>query len=195
MRHHHKNVHILTEDRDENERELPNIAVVPCYRVLKQGSDRVPIVLKNLTCKPVALQKGRVVAEVGPVNAIPQMLAPKVKSPEEDPTKESIEKRVGKLFEVLDLEGLKSWQKGEQEEARKLIEEYQDIFALRDTELGHTKLIKHEIKLLNDKPFKERYRRIPPQQFEEVRKHLEEMVNIGAIRKSQSPWASAIVLV
>ena len=34
-----------------------------------------------------------------------------------------------------------------------------------------------------------------PQQFEEVRKHLEEMVNIGAIRKSQSPWASTIVLV
>ena len=168
VRHHHKNVHILTEDRDENERELPNIAVVPCYGVLKQGSDRVPIVLKNLTCKPVALQKGWVVAEVGPANAIPQMLAPKVKSPEEDPTKESIEKRVGKLFEVLDLEGLKSWQKGEQEEARKLIEEYQDIFTLRDTELGHTKLIKHEIKLLNDKPFKERYSWIPPQQFEEV---------------------------
>ena len=48
---------------------------------------------------------------------------------------------------------------------------------------------------MDDKPFKERYRRIPPQQFEEVRKHLEEMVNIGAIRKSQSPWASAIVLV
>ena len=93
--------------------------------------------------------------------------------------------RIRKLFDLLDLKGLEAWPEVEQRKARELIEEYQDIFALKDTELGHTKLIKHEIKLLDDKPFKERYRRIPPQQFEEVRKHLEEMVNIGAIRKSQ----------
>ena len=31
--------------------------------------------------------------------------------------------------------------------------------------------------------------------YEEVRKHLKEMVEIGAIRKSNSPWASAVVLV
>ena len=77
VRHHHKNIHIITEDRSENDQELPNLAVVPCYGVLKQGSDRVPIILKNLTCKPVTLHKGKVVAEVGPANAIPHMLAPK----------------------------------------------------------------------------------------------------------------------
>ena len=77
VRHHHKNVHILTDDRVENEQELANLAVVPCYGVLKKGSDRVPVVLKNLTCKSITLQKGRVVAEVGPANAIPHMLAPK----------------------------------------------------------------------------------------------------------------------
>ena len=194
VRHHHKNVHIITEDKDNNERELPDIAVVPCYGVLKQGSDRVPIVLKNLTCKPITLKKGRVVAEVGPANAIPAMLAPKIKT-EGDASQEDQEERVEKLFESVDLKGLEKWPEVEQEKAKKLIAEYQDIFALKDTELGHTKLIKHEIKLLDDKPFKERYRRIPPQQFEEFRRHLEEMVNIGAIRKSQSPWASAIVLV
>ena len=100
-----------------------------------------------------------------------------------------------KLFQVLDLKGLETWPEKEQVKAKELIKKYRDIFALKDMELGHTKLIKHEIKLLDDKPFKERYQRIPPQQFEEVRKHLEEMVNIGAIRKSQSPWASTIVLV
>ena len=195
VRHHHKNVHIMTEDKEGNEQELPNIAVVPCYGILKQGSDRVPIVLKNLTCKPITLQKGRVVAEVGPANAIPAMLAPKLAEEDGKDSMESKEERVKKLFEVLDLNGLDSWPEEEQTKAKDLMREYQDIFALKDTELGHTKLIKHEIKLLDDKPFKERYQRIPPQQFEEVRKHLEEMVNIGAIRKSQSPWASVIVLV
>ena len=196
VRQHHKNVHIITEDREENEKELPNLAVVPCYGILKQGLDRVPVILKNLTCKPITLQKGKVVAEIGPANAIPSMLAPKIEKENSDKTeKENVESRVEKLFQVLDLQGLENWSEGNQEGARALIRDYQDIFALKDTELGHTKLVKHEIKLLDDKPFKERYRRIPPQQFEEVRKHLEEMINIGAIRKSQSPWASAIVLV
>ena len=44
-------------------------------------------------------------------------------------------------------------------------------------------------------PFKEQYRGIPPHQYEEVRKHLNEMLEIGAIQKSNSPWASAVVLV
>ena len=38
-------------------------------------------------------------------------------------------------------------------------------------------------------------RRIPPHLYEEVKKHLQEMVEVGAIRKSFSPWASAVVLV
>ena len=45
------------------------------------------------------------------------------------------------------------------------------------------------------KPFREWYRHIPPHQYEEVTKHLKEMVEIGTIRKSKSPWASAVVLV
>ena len=195
VRHHYKNVNIITEDRTQNTQELPNVAVVPCYGTLKQGSDRVPIVLKNLTCKPITLKKGQVVAEVGPANAVPHMLAPKEDEKEKGNSEEPVADRVKKLFEKLDLSGLDSWPQEDQEKAKKVLEEYQDIFALKDSELGHTKLTKHEIKLVDHKPFKERYRRIPPQQFEEVRKHLEEMINIGAIRKSQSPWASAIVLV
>ena len=132
---------------------------------------------------------------MGPANAIPHMLAPKENELQKEFSQEMEEERVQKLFQVLDLKGLETWPEEEQVKAKEFIKKYQDIFELKDMELGHTKLIKHEIKLLDDKPFKEQYRRIPPQQFEEVRKHLEEMVNIGAIQKSQSLWASAIVLV
>ena len=75
------------------------------------------------------------------------------------------------------------------------IEHYHHIFTVDDLELGRTNLVKHEIKLTNYVPFKERYRRIPPHQYEEVRKHLDEMLRMGAIRKSNSPWVSAVVLV
>ena len=38
-----------------------------------------------------------------------------------------------------------------------VIEQYHHIFAVEDLELGQTELAKHEIKLDNYLPFKERY--------------------------------------
>ena len=113
VRHHHKNVHVITEDKEGNEQEMPNLAVVPCYGILKQGSDRVSVTLKNLTCKPITLQKGKAVAELGPANAIPSMLAPKPEKQDENPPKEEIEDRIEKLFQVLDLKGLEDWPEAE----------------------------------------------------------------------------------
>ena len=83
----------------------------------------------------------------------------------------------------------------DQQEVRSLITEYGFLFALDDLDLGKTSLVKHTIKLRNYTPFKERYCRIPPHQYEEVKKHLHEMLKIGAIQRSNSPWASAVVLV
>ena len=68
------------------------------------------------------------------------------------------------------------------------------LFALTDMDLGRTDKVKHSIKLDDYTPFKERYRHIPPHQYEEV-KHLKEILEIGAISESKSPWASAVVLV
>ena len=55
--------------------------------------------------------------------------------------------------------------------------------------------MKHTIKVIDPKPFKERYLNIPPHQYEEVRKHLKEMEAVGAIQRSNSPWANPVVLV
>ena len=63
------------------------------------------------------------------------------------------------------------------------------------SKLGKTSLVQQDIKLDDPTPFKEQYQRIPLHQYEEVKKHLQEMIEIGAICKSTSPWASPIVLV
>ena len=73
--------------------------------------------------------------------------------------------------------------------------EYQHLFTLNDLELGKMSMVKHEIKLSNPVPFKDRYRRIPPHEFEEVCNYLWDMLKVGVIRKSVSPWASPVVLV
>ena len=104
-------------------------------------------------------------------------------------------KRMLKILEKIDLAGIKSWMEQQQYSVKKLLEEYQHLFALNLKELGKTSLVQHEIKLSNNIPFKERYRRIPPHQYEEVQKHPQEMLAIGAICRSTSPWASPVVLV
>ena len=118
-----------------------------------------------------------------------QVLEMEIKLEPLSPEKEKL------LFERIDLTGISQWEPAEQEEVRELFKEYGRLFALDDLDLGHTSVVKHKIKLNDYTPFKERYRRIPPHQYDEVRRHLKEMLEMGAIRKSNSPWASAVVLV
>ena len=63
--------------------------------------------------------------------------------------------------------------------------------------MGCTDDAEHVIELLEgeDEPFKERFRHIAPHEVEEVRQHIQEMLDGGAIRPSQSPWCNAVVLV
>ena len=76
-----------------------------------------------------------------------------------------------------------------------MINDFSFLFTLNDLDFGKTNTVKHTIKLTDYTPFKERYCRILPHQFEEVRKHLEEVLEIGAIKHSNSPWAGKVVLV
>ena len=61
------------------------------------------------------------------------------------------------LFEKIDLTGINEWDPPDQEEVRKLFREYGQLFALDEFDLGHTLVVKHEIKLNDYTPFKERY--------------------------------------
>ena len=83
------------------------------------------------------------------------------------------------------------------EKAHSLLKEYHDIFSLEKCDVGHTKAAKHKIVLKDPEtpPFKERFRRIPPLQLDEVCAHLKMMLDAGVIRPSNSPWCNAVVLV
>ena len=84
-----------------------------------------------------------------------------------------------KLFYELDLGGIGDLSNEDQEELQTLIKDFVFLFALNDLDSGKTSIVKPTIKLTDYAPFKERYHRMPPYQFEEVRKHLQEMLEIG----------------
>ena len=217
-----KRLNVTTEPK-ENIGDIAGVNSVETYATVKTGTKRVAVALVNNTGDKVTIKKGTVVGRLKAANAVPICLAPK--SSTDNDVLECVQKanRVGdvpengkasirtetlkpekpaftsersdKLFSKLDLSGMGDWPDDIQHEAVELFKEYHHLFALSDLELGCTSSIKHEIKLNNEVPFKDRYRRIPPQQFEEVRNHLQDMLKIGAIRRSCSPWASAVVLV
>ncbi len=78
---------------------------------------------------------------------------------------------------------------------KQFLMEWPDIFSQDDLDIGFTGIVKHKIKLMNDQPFKQRHRNLPPSQYAEVKQHLQELLDAGIIQKSHSPFASNIVLV
>ena len=71
-----KRVNVIIEPTDDEEGNY----TIPAYTYLKSNSRSVYVGLCNMSCCTVSLNKGTVVAELSPANAIPKMLAPKLAS-------------------------------------------------------------------------------------------------------------------
>ena len=54
---------------------------------------------------------------------------------------------------------------------------WQNVFSKGPTDLGCTNRVAHDIKLKDETPFIDPYRRIPPSLIQEVREHLKEMLH------------------
>ena len=89
---------------------------------------------------------------------------------------------------------LETWAPELQEKAKQLFVRWEHVIARGDLDLGHAATFKHDIVLTDPTPVKSRYRRIPPQNYQEVKDHLQEMLKMGVIQKSFSSWASPVVL-
>ena len=83
----------------------------------------------------------------------------------------------------------------QREKAKVVFKKWQNTFSRGPIDLGHTDLVKHEIHLTDHKPFKEPFRRISPALYNEKCEHLKEMLAADAIRPSQSPFSSNVVVV
>ena len=180
--------------------------MIPTYSELHDGSQSVAVVLCNLTGKPVHLPAGQVITRVLAANVIPEgkptpELIKKLdeQDPELAPPKLSIKERQQLLMQLLKQEGrldeLAQWMPELARKFEQMLMEYHDIFSLDKNEIGCTDAAEHIIELLDEEPFKEKFRRIAPPLLDKVWEHLQEMLDGGAIHPSQSPWCNAVVLV
>lgn len=84
---------------------------------------------------------------------------------------------------------------GDQSKVKALLRKYQSVISTFEGDLGCTDLISHDIPLLDDAPIWQRYRRVPPSDYEAVRAHINQLLETQVIQESCSPCASPIVLV
>lgn len=70
-----------------------------------------------------------------------------------------------------------------------------EVFAKYDLDFSCTNKVKHQNKLSDQTPIKQRPRPIHPQDLDAVIQHLKELLDSGVIRESDSPFTSPIVVV
>lgn len=83
----------------------------------------------------------------------------------------------------------------QQQQGKTLLYKYAGVFSQGEGDLGCTTLVEHDVPLMDDIPVRQRYRRLPPSQYEQVKAHIQELLSSGIIRPSCSPFASPIVIV
>ncbi|XP_041862171.1 uncharacterized protein LOC121653037 [Melanotaenia boesemani] len=83
----------------------------------------------------------------------------------------------------------------EQKQVRSLLQKFQSVFSTHEGDIGCTNLISHDIPLVDEVPVRQRFRRIPPSEYEAAKAHIRQLLETQVIRESSSPYASPIVLV
>ena len=141
-----------------------------------QGRANLKVTLNNTSAEIVKVNPGDIIAQLSPV--VVTSIAGSADSSENLPDLSSVN------IPTHDKEMLK-----------RLVEEYTDVFSKNDLDLGYFAGVQHRIDLEDDRPFKQRYRRIPPHMFEEVADHLRQLEANGVIRPSKSPFSSPVVCV
>ena len=93
---------------------------------------------------------------------------------------------------IKDIKIGRELEKSQVSELTTLLQDYENIFSDKP---GNSKVLEHKITLTTEKPIFSRAYKLPYATRESLKKDIEDMVEMGVIRKSTSPYASPIVLV
>ena len=174
---------------------MKNICVPDNTSELIPGGLGVAVVLQKLFGRDIILEPHTEVGMVTAANIVPSVQIPDIQDGKENEKVQCKSAQADLLegeirqedtdpediLQKIDLSGITDWDSTVQQEADNLIHEYAYIFLQNDLDLGKTLIIKHSVKLTDPTPFKEHYRCIPAGMYEEVKTHIQEMLEVGAI--------------
>ena len=187
---------VVSAITESTEGASSRIGVCPrAVKLNKSGrNQRVPVKIYNVSAKPVEISPKTPLCELHEVDILRNMdLGENVNSCRQQ-VAESTSEEEHQLPEGVDVTEC-AVTEDQRKQLKEFLCKWKGIFSKGITDLGNCDLVKHKIHLHDEQPFKEPHRRIPPALFQEVREHLREMLEAGAIRPSKSPYSSNVVIV
>ncbi|KAL6460364.1 hypothetical protein MHYP_G00303300 [Metynnis hypsauchen] len=149
------------------------------------SSRKITVLVRNNSTKEISLTRGMPIAHLFPVD----VLLTSATSKEID--LKSSKKLTSSSFDFGTSPVPKKWK----ERLVTKMMEHSEVFSTHEFDVGCSKSTTHTIKINDDKPFRERSRRLPPADLEALREHLLQLKGAGIITESRSPYASPIVVV
>lgn len=194
-------VEFLLEPLGPDEGTLPEgLLVSPALVKAERGLLYAPVT--NVATRDVWITPRRLIGSVQVVKAALKYSSPKVELSFDESSHEYIAKISSQeVYDVIDqgvdfpISSFSNLSEQDASQAKQLLSKYQSIFSKGEGDVGCTKLITHEIPLLDSAPVRQPYRRIPPAQYEAVRAHIQQLVDSQVARESSSPYSSPIVVV
>ena len=185
---------------EQTQRASSRIGVCPRVVALVKGEkyQRVPVRLFNMSAKVITIKPKSDLCELHEVKVL-RSVDPVASNEETVTVNQHRVTEERKSTEEQLPSGIKLEESNlspeQAEQLNTFLLKWKNIFSTGLNDSGNCDLVKHAINLSDETPFKEPHRRIPPALFQEVREHLKEMLEVGAIRPSTSPFSSNVVVV
>lgn len=138
------------------------------------------VLIRNDTLKEKSIPTGTVLARVYATDTVRETRSVPNVHPVIDP----------KLFDFGDSPVPQEWK----DRLSQKLSQRVNVFSLSDWDVGLATGVEHHIRLRDEKPFRERSRRLAPADIEDVRRHLKGLMAAGIVKESRSPYASPIVV-
>lgn len=139
------------------------------------------IMIKNESTREISIPVGTVVGSMFHIDSVSTIPPKEMVSSDFDVS----------LFDFGDSPISEQWKN----RLRQKLAQKSHVFSMQEWDVGLAKGVEHRIRLTDSRPFRQRSRRLPPADIEDVRKHLQELLQAGIITESRSPYASPIVVV
>lgn len=144
-------------------------------------SRRITVVVRNVSTRAVTLKRGMPIAHLFAVDVLNR----------DSPEKKTDTELTPSAFKFGESPIPQNWK---DRLCMKMMER-KEVFSCSEFDVGCAKSVEHTIRVTDEKPFRERSRRLPPGDVADVRDHLNELLRAGIISESRSPYASPIVVV
>ena len=158
----------------------PGLKVINCLTTLSKDRT-IPLLVVNETNRHLKIYRHGLIARLSPVN-------------ESNIIDTCSVIKNGSTDNKIDLKDLHVPEKY-RNRIEKLVLKNKNLFASKDSELGHTDTVKMKIDTGDTKPIKLRPYRTPIKNREVIDKAVDEMLDAEVIRRSNSPWSFPVVIV